>query len=230
MNPLKALNQRIVACDRCQRLREYCAKIAVEKRAAYRDQAYWGRPVPNVGDAHARVLLVGLAPGAHGANRTGRMFTGDPSGDFLMQALFEVGFANQPQTQNRQDGLKLNDVLISGVAHCAPPGNKLTAQERANCAPFLDQTIKRMAHLQVILALGGVAWRALLSHFSQRQIPFAHERHLTLDNGLKLVGCYHPSPHNTYTGRLTSSMLVNLLHQLQNQLDKPTPSGGNDPT
>ncbi len=216
MNPNDALNHDIIHCERCTRLIPYCREAAQHKRAAYKDQVYWGKPAPNFGDSHAAILLVGLAPGAQGANRTGRMFTGDPSGDFLTQALFDVGLANQPTSTDRNDGLVLNQVMITGVAHCAPPANKLTAEERANCAPFLVRTIDALPKLKVIVALGGVAWDALFRHFNQPRLKFGHRVLAKTDSGIPLLACYHPSPHNTYTKRLTQNMLTDLLNEAKN--------------
>jgi uracil-DNA glycosylase family 4 len=162
-NSLAALNARIVACDRCQRLRPYCAEVARVKRRAYAEFEYWGKPVPSFGDPDARVLVLGLAPGAHGSNRTGRMFTGDGSGDFLFPVLHEAGFASQPKAVSRDDGMKLSDLWISAVVHCAPPGNKPTPEEQRNCAPWLDEEIRLLRDLRVVVCLGKIAFDGFLA-------------------------------------------------------------------
>jgi uracil-DNA glycosylase len=184
----------------------------VEKRAAYREWDYWGRPVPNMGDASARLLLVGLAPGAHGSNRTGRMFTGDASGDWLFRAMHRAGFATQSHATDRQDGLELVDCAITAVGHCAPPGNKPTTSEIETCRGFFEQTVDHSA-AWAYLALGGIAWRELFRLFKGRgwhqgaTPPFAHGKSIQLDDGRWALASYHPSRQNTNTGRLTESML-----------------------
>src|SRR5271165_7054741 len=155
---LAALNARIVTCERCPRLRAYDAEVARLRRRAYRDQEYWGRPVPSFGDPRARVLALGLAPGAHGSNRTGRPFTGDGSGDFLYPVLYEAGFASQPKAFSRDDGMKLSDLWITSVVRCAPPGNKPTPEELRNCAPWLDEEIRLLGNLRVVVCLGKIAF------------------------------------------------------------------------
>src|ERR1700689_1381823 len=161
---LSALNARIVDCERCPRLRAYCAEVARVKRRAYAGQEYWGRPVPSFGDPAARVLVLGLAPGAHGSNRTGRMFTGDGSGDFLFPALHEAGFASQAKSVSRDDGMKLAGMWISAVVRCAPPDNKPTPEEQRNCAPWLDEEIRLLSKLRVVVCLGKIAFDGLLAH------------------------------------------------------------------
>ncbi len=206
-----ALNRRVVACERCPRLREYCAEVAREKRAAFRDWDYWGRPVPNFGDPAARLLIVGLAPAAHGANRTGRMFTGDRSGEWLYRALYKAGFANQPESTSRDDRLQLTDCAITAAIHCAPPGNKPLPEELANCHEWFDRTID-LAPVKVFLALGQIAWRAMILEARRRQwlsgaMPkFAHGARAPLAGGRWLLGSYHPSQQNTFTGVLTEPM------------------------
>jgi len=207
---------QIVNCDRCPRLRDYCARIAREKRAAYRDEIYWGRPVPGFGDPRARLLLVGLAPAAHGANRTGRVFTGDGvggSGDFLMAALHRAGFANIPTSRHPADGLQLRDAFIAAAVRCAPPDNKPTPEEIARCLPHLDAEIAALPRVRVVVALGKIGFDAYvqllrLRGLAMRRRPaFGHACAHDLPNGQTLIGCYHPSRQNTNTGKLTSRMM-----------------------
>jgi len=220
-----ALNRRIVRCERCSRLREHCLEVARTRRAAFRDQTYWGKPVPNFGDPAGRVLLVGLAPAAHGANRTGRMFTGDRSGDFLFEALHKTGFANQPTAVDQGDGLKLTDLAITAAAHCAPPRNKPTAEELANCRPHLLDTLDVMRHVQTIVALGQIGfdttlrtYRALGVSIPRPKPKFGHGVFHAFEGRPDVVGCYHPSQQNTFTGRLTMSMLTRLFDDVRRQL------------
>lgn len=221
---LVKLNQTIITCTRCARLVAYRQRIAREKRAAFRDWEYWGRPVPSVGDPNARVLLVGLAPGAHGSNRTGRMFTGDGSGDFLTPALFRAGFANQPTSVHKDDGLQLIDLYMVASAHCAPPDNKPTPQEIANCRPYFIQHMQLLANAQVILALGKIAFDNTLVTLAQMgiEIPtprptFAHGAQYRI--GLyTLIATYHPSRQNTQTRRLTPEMFDEIFKQVKRSL------------
>jgi uracil-DNA glycosylase len=221
VNSWHELQDRIVACNRCPRLREHCTRIATEKRAAFRNEPYWGKPLPNLGEPGARLLLVGLAPAAHGGNRTGRMFTGDRSGDFLFRAMYETGFANQPQSIGRDDGLHLIDAAITGVAHCAPPDNKPSPSELTNCAGFLRDTLKLMPNLRVVLALGRIAFDACLKLYQHLGWPaspamakpsFGHGAlwRATQDSPV-LVASFHPSQQNTFTGRLTPAMMRGVL-------------------
>ena len=213
---LREVHAAIVACDRCPRLRAYCARVAREKRRAYIDDVYWGRPVPGFGDPRARLLLVGLAPAAHGANRTGRVFTGDGvggSGDFLMSALHRAGFANIPTSRHPADGLQLRDAFIAAAVRCAPPDNKPTPAEIANCLPHLDAEIAALSRVRVVVALGRIAFDAYLRLLSTRGIAvaprptFAHGSVAALPNGQTLISCYHPSRQNTNTGKLNARMM-----------------------
>jgi uracil-DNA glycosylase family 4 len=212
------LNGRIVRCRRCPRLVEHRERVAREKRRQFRDSEYWGRPVPGFGDHRARLLVVGLAPAAHGANRTGRMFTGDRSGDWLYAAMHEAGFANQPTARDREDGLALRDAFITAVARCAPPANKPTPEEAAACRPFLVEEIERLERVRVVLALGQVALNGFLAAWAQsgRKVPkprppFGHALIHRLDERIWLVTSYHPSQQNTFTGKLTRRMLAEVF-------------------
>ena len=206
------LNDAIVHCRHCPRLVEWRERVARERRRAYRDFEYWGKPVPAFGDVQARVWVVGLAPGAHGANRTGRMFTGDGSGEFLYRALFKAGFANQPTSTHRQDGLQLRDLLISAVCRCAPPGNKPAPGEISNCLPFLKHELDLLNPIEGIVALGRIAFEQTirLLRGQGQDIPrleFAHKAFYRFGNNLPwILASYHPSRQNTQTGRLTQAM------------------------
>jgi uracil-DNA glycosylase family 4 len=201
------LEQEIVNCRRCPRLVEWREQVAMERRRAFADWEYWGKPVPGFGDADGRVLVVGLAPGAHGANRTGRMFTGDSSGDFLYRALYKTGFASQPTSSHREDGLELMDLYISAVCRCAPPGNKPAPAEIINCLPFLEAELRRMNNLEVIVTLGRIAFQGIERLYRKRGLTFGHGLLQSLGDGLPaMITSYHPSRQNTQTGRLTEKM------------------------
>lgn len=204
---LLKVNEEIINCRKCARLVEWREEVARVKRKAYRDQDYWGRAVPGFGDHNARVLVVGLAPGAHGSNRTGRVFTGDASGGFLFPALYRAGFANQPQAMSRDDGLLLHDLYIAAVAHCAPPANKPSPEELENCQPFLKKTL-RILEPKVIVCLGRIAFERLLRIYSIRNPAwkFGHGAHYRMENGAWILCSYHPSQQNTLTGKLTTTM------------------------
>ncbi len=212
---MDALNARIIACERCPRLRAYCAEVARIRRRAYADWEYWGRPVPTFGDPQARVLILGLAPGAHGSNRTGRPFTGDGSGDFLYPVLHETGFASQAKAVSRDDGMTLSGLLITAVVRCAPPANKPAPEEIRNCAPWLDEEIGLLRDLRVVVCLGRIAFDGLLAHAqrtgkltSRSGFKFGHAAEYILPGGLHVIASYHPSLQNTNTGKLTQPMLL----------------------
>jgi len=206
------LNEAIVTCERCPRLREWCRQVATEKRAAYRDATYWGRPVPNFGDPQADRLIVGLAPAAHGANRTGRMFTGDRSGEWLFRALHRAGVANQGYGEDPQDGLSLAGVLITATCHCAPPDNRPNPDEITQCRGHLGATLA-LRPWRAYLCLGGLAWTQLHRTLSITAPRFGHGAEHELANGAVIVGSYHPSQQNTFTGRLTEPMLDSVMAQ-----------------
>ena len=215
---LEALNARIIACERCPRLRAHCCDVARVRRRAYVDWEYWGRPVPSFGDPRARVLALGLAPGAHGSNRTGRPFTGDGSGDFLFPVLHEAGFASQAKAVSRDDGMKLKGLWISSVVRCAPPDNKPTPEEQRNCAPWLDEELELLRDLRVVVCLGRIAFDGLLAHAqrtsklaSRSGLAFTHGAEYTLPSGLIVITSYHPSLQNTNTGKLTRPMFLNVF-------------------
>ena len=215
---LDAIASDVVRCRACPRLVAWREEVARVKRRAYRDEAYWGRPVPGFGDPGAAVVLVGLAPGAHGANRTGRMFTGDGSGDFLYAALHRAGLASQPTSRARGDGQALRGAFITAAARCAPPENAPARAELARCAPFLDRELAALRGARVLLALGAIAWDACLAHLARtgRGVPsprprFAHGAEIAMAGGPVLLASYHVSRQNTQTGRLTPAMLDTVL-------------------
>lgn len=204
---LEKLNQEIIACRLCPRLVEWREEVARVKRKAYMDKEYWGKPVPGFGDPQARVLVVGLAPGAHGSNRTGRQFTGDASGGFLFPALYRAGFANQPSAESRSDGLILKDMYITASGRCAPPKNKPTSEELNNCQPYLERELEILKP-KVIVCLGRIAFERILRIYSARKsdFKFGHGATHKLDDGVWLLSSYHPSQQNTLTGKLTVEM------------------------
>ena len=227
MNRWDQLNRKIIRCEYCPRLRRHCAAVATTKRRAFRDWTYWGKAVPNFGDPKARLLIVGLAPAAHGANRTGRMFTGDRSGDWLYRALHKVGYANLSSSRDRGDGLELRDCAITASCHCAPPDNKPTPKELANCHDWLEQTIDLLP-VRVFLALGQIAWRSVLDEMRRREWiigpspKFGHAARARLEGDRWLVGSYHPSQQNTFTGRLTEPMFDHVFEMVRKLLAKET--------
>jgi len=234
---LTILNREVVACTRCPRLVKYREEVARVKRRAYLDWEYWGKPVPGFGDPEARVLVMGLAPGAHGSNRTGRPFTGDASGNFMYPVLFETGFANQPNATDRNDGLKLKDLYITAAVRCAPPDNKPLPEELANCSTFLDREIAGLKNVKVVVALGKIGFDAYLNYlkrrlahpspksaeewgtqrrgtpFSKKLYIFKHGAHYRMPDRKVLLASYHPSNQNTQTGKLTRNMFVEIFKQ-----------------
>ena len=227
MNRLDQLNAEIVRCRKCPRLVEYREKVAKERRFAFRECNYWGKPVPGFGDPHAQLLIVGLAPAAHGGNRTGRVFTGDRSGDFLYAALFRAGFANQPTSVSRNDGLALKNAYLAAAVRCAPPANKPLPSEQANCRPYLERELD-ILRPRVVLALGGIAMRTYLGLLKDRgqisgfaAFPFRHGARYELPGGLpRLFTSYHPSQQNTFTGKLTPAMLAKVLRDIRRFLER----------
>jgi uracil-DNA glycosylase family 4 len=221
LTKLQNLTREVVACERCPRLREYCEHVAEIKRRAYRDQEYWGKPVPGFGDAHAKLLVIGLAPAAHGGNRTGRVFTGDRSGDFLFRALYETGFASQPESISRSDGMKLQGAYIAAAVRCAPPDNKPNPEEFRNCRPYLEGEIDLLKDLRVVVALGRIAFDTYLAILRDRDVirsrsafTFGHDREHHVANGSPiLISSYHPSQQNTSTGKLTAAMLRDVFER-----------------
>jgi uracil-DNA glycosylase family 4 len=229
---LTVLNREVVACTRCPRLVAYREEVARVKRRAYLDWDYWGKPVPGFGDPEARVLIMGLAPGAHGSNRTGRPFTGDASGNFMYPVLYETGFASQPKAIDRNDGMKLTDLYITAAVRCAPPDNKPLPQELANCSTFLDRELAGLERVKVVVALGKIGFDAYVNymkrlathpsaknaeewgtHFSKKAFVFRHGASYQLPDGKILLASYHPSNQNTQTGKLTREMFMEIFRQ-----------------
>lgn len=223
---LRRIHDELIACVRCPRLRRYCGRIARIKRRAYRNQTYWGRPVPGFGDPEARLLIVGLAPAAHGGNRTGRVFTGDRSGDFLFGALYRAGFANQPSSDHRDDGLKLTDAYITAVLHCAPPANQPARVELDRCRDYLIRELGRLKRLKAVLALGRIAFDEYLKTIHRMGwitgrpgARFGHGADYRFGNHRPILfASYHPSQQNTQTGRLTPPMLDQVLSEIRREL------------
>jgi uracil-DNA glycosylase family 4 len=227
-NSLPDLNARIVACERCPRLRDHCAEVARARRRAYADWEYWGKPVPSFGDPDARVMVLGLAPGAHGSNRTGRPFTGDGSGDFLFPTLHEAGFASQPKAVDRNDSMKLSNLWISAVVRCAPPANKPTIDEQRNCAPWLDEEIGLFPNLRVVVCLGKIAFDGFLGYLlragkisARAGFTFRHGAEYALPGGLTLIASFHPSLQNTNTGKLTRPMFLAVFNRARQLASQP---------
>lgn len=217
-NALSQLNEEVIACSRCPRLVIYREEVAVTKRRAYLAWEYWGKPVPGFGDPQARILVLGLAPGAHGSNRTGRPFTGDASGNFMYPILYEAGFASQPNATDRNDGMKLKGLYITAAVRCAPPDNKPLPSELANCAPYLDREIEILSRVKVVVALGRIGFEAYLNHLkraglidSKKPYLFQHGAHYKMPDGKTLLASYHPSNQNTQTGKLTKKMFSEIF-------------------
>ena len=221
MDALEILQRKIVTCERCPRLVAYRAEVGRVKRRAYRDWDYWAKPVPGFGDPGARLLLIGLAPGAHGANRTGRMFTGDSSGDFLYKVLFATGFASQPTSTSRDDGLKLTDAYIGAAVRCTPPDNKPTVEEIRTCRPYLERELELLKSVRVVVALGRLAFDVYLGIVGARRsaFVFAHNaEHRTGQGQPVLISSYHPSQQNTSTGKLTEPMFRAVFERARQNL------------
>ena len=224
---LKVLNKEVVRCTLCPRLVEYRERIGREKRRAYMDWDYWAKPVPGFGDPNARVLILGLAPGAHGSNRTGRPFTGDQSGYFMYPVLHRTGFASQPKGTHVGDGLELHDAYITAAVRCAPPDNKPARDEIANCAPYLDREIAALSSVKIIVALGKIGFDAYLNHArrvglitQKSEYVFGHNAQYTMPDGRVLLASYHPSNQNTATGRLTEQMFTDVFRHVGRLLKK----------
>ncbi|MGQ9617096.1 MAG: uracil-DNA glycosylase [Spirochaetota bacterium] len=217
------LNERIINCNKCERLLHYCRAIAEKKRRAYKNWNYWGKPVPNFGDPCAELLVVGLAPAAHGANRTGRLFTGDRSGDFLYRALWKAGFSNTFHSTHCEDGLILHNCAITATLHCAPPANRPGAEEIHNCYPWFEETVAILP-VRVFLALGGIGWRTVINYARNRGLyekampEFQHGAFVEFNNESLLLGSYHPSQQNVFTRRLTEEMFDEILMQVKSFL------------
>jgi len=215
---IEKLSRTITACTKCPRLAKYTRAVAEKKVKRFKDCDYWGKPVPGFGDANAEVLIIGLAPGAHGANRTGRMFTGDSSGDWLYRALYETGFANQPGSTGREDGLQLNNVFITAVARCAPPDNKPLPDEIENCSAFLEKELELLRNVKVVLCLGHLAFNRYCKLHGSKGLDFAHGKKHKLTSGITLVCSYHPSRQNTQTGRLKWDDWLRVFGEIRNSL------------
>jgi uracil-DNA glycosylase family 4 len=235
MRTLAAVRRAVVACERCPRLREHCQRIAAERKREFRDQAYWGLPVPGFGDARARLLVVGLAPAAHGGNRTGRVFTGDSSGDWLYEALHRFGFASQPRSTGRDDGMRLAGAYVTAAGRCAPPDNRPTREELERCRPFLAAEVALLHDVRVVVTLGGIGHEAWLRASgwwerlpARRRPRFAHGAESVLD-GVTLIASYHPSRQNTNTGRLTRDMWHDVFRRARARADDAGQRGASSP-
>jgi uracil-DNA glycosylase family 4 len=231
MDSLHGLRDEIVACRKCPRLVHWREEVATVKRTAFRDQDYWGRPVPGFGDPNAELVVVGLAPAAHGGTRTGRVFTGDSSGDWLFRALHRAGYANQPNSDHRDDGLRLTGAYVTAVVRCAPPGNKPATEERDNCIPYLERELDLLRHARVIVPLGGFAYQAVsrIARLSPRP-RFGHGVETRLPDGRTILCSYHPSQQNTFTGKLTEAMLDDLFGRAHALSAADFQSAGSVPT
>jgi len=220
MNKFTKLNKTIIKCKKCSRLVKFRKKISKVKRKQYQDQKYWGKPITGYGDVNGKILFVGLAPAAHGGTRTGRVFTGDRSSDFLYKCLYKVKFSNKPTSDNINDGLKLNNAFITTALKCVPPGDKPLLSELNNCSLFFNQEINNLKNLSVIVALGKIAFDTCVYFYKKNynlneKINFGHGQIYSLPNNIKLVGCYHPSPRNVNTGRINEKMMTNLFRKIK---------------
>jgi uracil-DNA glycosylase family 4 len=225
---LAELERRVVGCRRCPRLVEWRERVAREKRAAFRDEEYWGKPLPGFGDPAARVYVLGLAPAAHGGNRTGRVFTGDRSADWLYASMYRTGFANQPTSDHPGDGLRLDGAFVTAAVRCAPPANRPLPSERDNCLPYSAQELDLLGDVRVVLCLGGFAWEVACQvlDVARPRPRFGHGADHTLGDGRTLLGCYHPSQQNTFTGRLTEEMIDRVFARARELAGLPTSGPG----
>ena len=221
---IKSLEKKVIKCRQCIRLVNFREKIAIEKRKSYANWEYWGKPVPGYGTETAKIMILGLAPAAHGGNRTGRVFTGDKSAEFLFKCLYHVGLSNQPNSEHRNDGLKLNGYITAAVK-CVPPGDKPTAEEKENCEKFLDEEFKILKNIKIVLGLGKIGFDSCLKYI-RKQYPlkmkdykFGHGVRYEMPNDIILYGAFHPSPRNVNTGRLNFDMMVKFLNQIKDELD-----------
>ena len=221
---IKSLERKVIKCRQCIRLVNFREKVAIEKRKSYANWEYWGKPVPGYGTETAKIMILGLAPAAHGGNRTGRVFTGDKSAEFLFKCLFHVGLSNQPNSEHRNDGLKLNGYITAAVK-CVPPGDKPTAEEKENCEKFLDEEFKILKNIKIVLGLGKIGFDSCLKYI-RKQYPlkmkdykFGHGVRYEMPNDIILYGAFHPSPRNVNTGRLNFNMMVKFLNQIKDELD-----------
>tara|TARA_Y100000816_G_C25869571_1_gene453881 strand:- start:11 stop:682 length:672 start_codon:yes stop_codon:yes gene_type:complete len=221
---IKSLEKKVIKCRQCIRLVNFREKVAIEKRKSYANWEYWGKPVPGYGTETAKIMILGLAPAAHGGNRTGRVFTGDKSAEFLFKCLYHVGLSNQPNSEHRNDGLKLNGYITAAVK-CVPPGDKPTAEEKENCEKFLDEEFKILKNIKIVLGLGKIGFDSCLKYI-RKQYPlkmkdykFGHGVRYEMPNDITLYGAFHPSPRNVNTGRLNFDMMVKFLNQIKDELD-----------